>query len=162
MNSDARNANKRNAGKNNAGKDRFSFWLALSLILVGVVLFASYVIYLPVQDQVASPQYPDLGLVLYSLASAGAAFIAWGWIMLALTGSAPEGQSRVRILKGSALGFLLLGLMRLGTWLFPHTPFEALSAVAATEFVLFLLLALVLYRKANVDQSRALHQASAA
>ena len=112
---------------------------------LGIVLFLAYWAYLPMPENFMVGDAPDPGMILYALATAGGAFVAWGWV---LRGMISDQLSRARVMHASAAGFALLGLMRLGTALFPHGPFAQMVALPAIECVVFLLLAVVLYRSA--------------
>lgn len=110
---------------------------------LGFVLFVSYLIYLPFPKLFDVGVIADVGLVMYSLASAGAAMVAWGNIMASLNSASVKKST---VLKASGLGFLLLGVMRLGTATFPHAPFEELIMVAVTEGLIFIAIAIKLLR----------------
>ena len=84
-----------------------------------------------------------MGLILYSLATAGSAFIAWGIILSQIDGN---GLTRQQVLRASAIGIGLLGMMRLATAIFPPPPFDAMIALPIGEFVVFSLLAFKLFR----------------
>ncbi|MEE2733398.1 MAG: hypothetical protein VYA55_21435 [Pseudomonadota bacterium] len=123
---------------------------ALVLKLLGLSLWGVYLLYLPRPQWFQSEAALKLagliepGMIFYSLATAGAAFFVWGSLM-AVT-SAGQGISRRQLLRASALGMLMLALMRLGTTLFPHGPFQQLLALPIAEFVVFTLIALLLLR----------------
>lgn len=110
---------------------------------IGFIFFATYLIYLPAPHLFEFGVITDIGLVLYSLSSAGCAMVAWGSIMAALN---TDSIKKSVVMKASALGFLLLGLMRLGTAAFPHAPFEDLRVVAITECLIFIAIAIKLHR----------------
>lgn len=116
---------------------------SVAIIATGISLFIAYLIYLPAPQIFAQANTANLGLILYCLATAGAAFVSWGLILARLD---TVGFSRVQVLKASAVGLGLLGLMRLGTAMFPHQPFDQLIAVPISEFIVFSLLALKFYR----------------
>ena len=122
------------------------------LIGLGVALWAVYLLYLPMpqwfQSEAALQQggVVDPGMILYSLATAGAALVVWGRVLA----SADEaGVGRAQLLSASALGMLLLGLMRVGTVLFPHGPFREWWVLPVTEGIAFSLLAWLLFRMAR-------------
>lgn len=119
------------------------------ITLIGVTFFVTYLVYLPFpslfdfsggEQSVAGSQ---TGILFYCLATAGAAFVTWGILLGSLQNG---GLSRERVLKASAIGLGLLALMRLGTALFPHAPFEQLQLVPVSEFVIFSFVALKLYK----------------
>lgn len=119
---------------------------AILIVLAGLSFFLAYLVYLPFPSlfsSVAAGMGGQTGILLYCLATAGAGFVAWG---LMLSGMNSTGLSRAHVLKASAIGLGLLGFMRLGTALFPHAPFEQLRALPAGECVMFLLVALKLYK----------------
>lgn len=125
---------------------------ALALQLVGVVLWATYLVYLPMPQLFQAESALKLagvvepGMIFYSLATAGAAFFVWG----RLTHYADEGSISLQaLLKASALGMLMLALMRLGTTLFPHGPFQQMLAVPIGEFMVFTIIAVMLQRAAS-------------
>ncbi|OUR89338.1 hypothetical protein A9Q81_22005 [Gammaproteobacteria bacterium 42_54_T18] len=118
------------------------------LILLGVTLVAVYVVYLPMPDAFQSDSLPggafaNLGIVLYGLASAGSAFVAWGLIVGHTKNDAITKQ---QIYKASAVGFALLGFMRLVTAIFPPEQFVEMIFLPIGEFVAFSVIAVVLYR----------------
>ena len=118
------------------------------LILLGVTLVAVYVVYLPMPDVFQSDSLPggafaNLGIVLYGLASAGSAFVAWGLIVGHTKNDAITKQ---QIYKASAVGFALLGFMRLVTAIFPPEQFVEMIFLPVGEFVAFTIIAVVLYR----------------
>lgn len=118
-------------------------WINIGL---GVILFAGYGAYLLLHQRHALAGTQDPGMILYALAVAGSVFVAWGLI---LRGAALDAVPRARILQASATGFLLLGLMRIGTALFPHGVFIEMVALPAVEAAVFLLLAWLLYQSAG-------------
>lgn len=113
------------------------------LVGLGVALFLSYMVYLPMPEVFEKASVEGVGLIFYSLATAGSAFVAWGY-MLGRMG--PEGITRASMLHGTAIGFSLLGFMRLGTALFPHAPFDQLIFLPITEFIVFNGLAFKFYK----------------
>lgn len=137
------------------GTDRAaSGWLKVfsaALMILGVSLFAVYLVYLPrpqwFQSDAALQQFgiADPGMILYSLASAGAAFVVWGRLLAGLRG---EALSRAAVMRASALGMALLALMRVGTACFPHGPFMEMLALPIAECILFGVIAFCLYRSA--------------
>ena len=126
------------------------FALALKILAVG--LWATYLVYLPMPELFQNKAALKLagliepGMVFYSLATAGAAFMVWGKIIGQLDG---RGVSRQSLLRASALGMWMLALMRLGTSMFPHGPFQELLALPIGEFTVFALIAIVLQRAAK-------------
>lgn len=120
---------------------------AWAMLVLGVSLFASYLVYLP------QPQWFEMGasigagtgMIFYSLATAGSAFIAWGVMLARIDGN---GLSRRHVLRATAIGIGLMGFMRLGTAIFHPQPFDTMIALPAGEFVVFTLLAIKLYRSA--------------
>ena len=118
------------------------------LILLGVTLVAVYVVYLPMPDVFQSDSLPggafaNLGIVLYGLASAGSAFVAWGLIV---GHTKNDVITKQQIYKASAVGFALLGFMRLVTAIFPPEQFVEMIFLPVGEFVAFTIIAVVLYR----------------
>ena len=113
-------------------------------IVLGLLFFFAYWAYLPMPEKFTVAGHPDPGMILYSLATAGGAFVAWG--MLLRSGGA--GISRSQLFKASAIGFALLGLMRLGTAIFPHPPFDQMVALPAIECATFLVVAFSLFKSA--------------
>lgn len=112
---------------------------------LGIALYLGYWIYLPMQARVAATGMPDPGMILYAMATAGGAFVAWGMILRRVAG---DSISRADVFRASAVGCALLGLMRLGTALFPHGPFVQMVALPVVECVTFLLLAWALFKAA--------------
>lgn len=117
-------------------------WVNIGL---GIVLFLGYWVYLPMPEKFASTSHPDPGMILYALATAGGAFVAWGMLLRGVT---TDGISRTTLFKASAAGFGLLGLMRLGTALFPHPPFDHMLAVPIVECLVFCGLSIYLFKSA--------------
>ena len=111
---------------------------------LGIAFFLGYWVYLPMPERFITADNPDPGMILYALATAGAAFVAWGLLLR----GAGDVVSRSLLFKASAAGFALLGLMRVGTALFPHGPFAHMVALPALECVTFLLVAWGLYKSA--------------
>lgn len=132
-----------------AASSTFSRITAGLIVLTGVLFFVTYLVYLPFPALFASLGEAGQGLsahtgiLFYCLATAGAAFVSWG---LMLGGLQSGGLARAQVLKASAVGLALLGLMRLGTALFPHAPFEQLRVLPAVECLVFLLVAIKLYK----------------
>lgn len=118
---------------------------AWAMIALGVTLFATYLLYLPKPDlfQFGSAVGNGLGLIFYSLATAGSAFIAWGIMLNNMQG---DGLNRQQVLRASAIGVALLGIMRLFTAIFPPVPFDSMLALPLVEFVVFTALAVKLFR----------------
>lgn len=119
---------------------------AWAMLVLGVSLFAAYLVFLPQPQLFAFDSQSvgaSIGLILYSLATAGSAFIAWGIMLSRLDGN---GLTRQQVLRATAIGIGLLGLMRLGTAIFPPPPFDAMIALPIGEFVVFSLLAFKLFR----------------
>lgn len=117
-------------------------WIIIGL---GIALFAGYWVYLPMRERLLQADHADPGMILYALATAGSAFVAWGML---LRGISVNVLPRAQVLRASAAGFALLGVMRLGTVLFPHGPFAQMMALPAVECVVFAVLALALFRSA--------------
>lgn len=118
--------------------------LGYSLLIAGIALFLPYLLYLPLQDTFVNAEIPQLGLVLYCLSTGGAAFVAWGIIVIAASQS---DRIDIRtVLKGTGIGSILLGVMRLGTFLFPHYPFHTMLVIPIVEAVTFIVLGIVLLR----------------
>lgn len=118
---------------------------AAALVGLGACLFLSYLVYLSAPDVFAGAKLPDLGLVLYGLASAGSAFVAWGLMLMQLQ---PDGLNTRQILKATGIGIGLLAVMRLGVAIFPHAPFEQIRYVPIGEGVLFTVVALIFIKRA--------------
>ncbi len=118
---------------------------AWAMLLLGVTLFVTYLVYLPQPDlfQLGAAPVNGTGLIFYSLATAGCAFVAWGIMLGGLRG---EGISRQQVLRASAVGVALMGIMRLFTAIFPPVPFDSMIAVPLVEFVAFSALAIKLFR----------------
>lgn len=119
------------------------------ITLIGVTFFVTYLVYLPfptlfvLADGASATPMAQTGILFYCLATAGAAFVTWGILLGSLQAG---GLSRQRVLKASAVGLGLLAVMRLGTALFPHAPFEQLQLLPVSEFVVFSFVALKLYK----------------
>ena len=130
--------------------DRFSLLSACLLIMAGVLFYLAYLVFLPLQDHFHNTLVPDIGLMLYSLATAGAGFVAWSWMLFSVSNNREQQaqQFKQRIMQASSIGFFMLGLMRLGTALFPHAPFQSMAAVPIAECVIFSLAGCVFLRKA--------------
>lgn len=125
---------------------------ALALKILGISLWVTYLVYLPQPELFQSEAALKLagliepGMIFYSLATAGAAFFVWGKLIGQID---RQGVSRQALLQASAFGMGMLALMRLGTTLFPHGPFQELLALPIGEFVMFSLIAIVLQRAAR-------------
>ena len=117
---------------------------AAALVGLGVCLFAAYLVYLPAPGLFAVAKLPDLGLILYGLASAGSAFVAWGLMLLQLR---PEGLSARQVLKATGIGIGLLAAMRLGVAIFPHAPFDQIRYVPIGEGFLFTIVAVMFLKR---------------
>lgn len=117
--------------------------LSLVLMALGVLLFVVYLLYLVVPEWFSNDQFGDPGLIFYCLATAGAALLAWGKILSSLLG---DSVSKAVVMKASALGMLMLGVMRLGTAVFPHAPFESMIYLPLTEAVIFSFIAWRLFQ----------------
>ena len=122
---------------------------AKTIVVVGVAIYLPYLLYLPLPDSVAAKGATEfmsaeaLGLLLYIMATGGAAFVSWGMIM----GEIGEGSvSKQEVLKASAIGVGLLALMRFELALFPHAPFDGMLFLPIGESVLFFVIAVFLYR----------------
>lgn len=126
-----------------ARQDKWPVLLGWINVGLGVALVLAYWIYLPMPARFMTAGHPDPGLILYALATAGSAFVAWG---LMLRGVNASGVSRGLVFKSAAAGFALLGFMRLGTALFPHAPFDRLLALPVIESVLFAVIAILFFR----------------
>lgn len=133
------------------GSDKFSRVTAIMIVLTGLSFFVSYLVYLPFpslfdflgQGGDGQGMAAHAGILFYCLATAGAGFVSWG---LMLAGMQSNGLSRSRVLKASAVGIGMLGLMRLGTALFPHAPFDQLRFLPIVECIVFSLVAVKLYK----------------
>lgn len=117
--------------------------IAGAFIAIGIAMFFTYLIYLPAPSLFAASGTDHLGLLMYSGATAGAAFIAWG---LMLFGLDETGLTKVKVLKATGIGIGLLALMRLMVAIFPHAPFDEILYVPIGECVLFSLLAFKFFR----------------
>lgn len=118
------------------------------ITLIGVTFFVTYLIYLPFPSlfNFSAPGEEMLvqsGILFYCLATGGAAFVAWGIMLGSMKGGT---LSRECVFKASAVGLGMLALMRLGTAVFPHAPFEQLQLLPVSEFVVFSFVALKLYK----------------
>lgn len=113
------------------------------LIFLGVVLVGAYIVYLPMPELFQAGGFENLSIVLYGLASAGSAFVAWGMIMGSMKG---DSVTRAQVLTASACGFALLALMRLVTAVFPPEVFQAMIFLPAGEFVAFSIIAVILLK----------------
>ena len=124
-------------------QNRFSKITALMIILTGALFFTGYLIYLPNPSLFATEYTQNAGLILYSLATAGCGFIAWGVMLLKLD---QAGITREQLLRATGTGFLLLAAMRLGTAVFPHAPFDEIRMVPVMELVIFSVIGLKFYK----------------
>jgi len=118
------------------------------LVFLGAILVAVYVVYLPIpemfqSDSLSGGAFANLGIVLYGLASAGSAFVAWGLIV---GHTKNDVITKQQIYKASAVGFALLGFMRLVTAIFPPEQFVEMIFLPIGEFIAFSVIAVVLYR----------------
>lgn len=123
--------------------DKLARVTARLITLIGVVFFITYLAYLPFPALFDFGMAEQTGILFYCLATAGSAFVAWGLI---LAGIGDNGVSREQILKATAVGLGLLALMRLGTAIFPHAPFDKLQLLPVVEFVVFSFVAVKLYK----------------
>ncbi|CBL43859.1 hypothetical protein HDN1F_02760 [gamma proteobacterium HdN1] len=125
--------------------EKFLRVLARILLGIGALFYLLYAVYLPLPQwfEAAGAERGNTGILFYCLATAGAAFVVWG-ILLGKLGE--QGLGRKQVLSASAIGLGMLALMRLGTVLFPHPPFDGLVVVPAIECVVFALVAIKLYR----------------
>lgn len=126
-----------------ARQDKWPVLLGWINVGLGIALVLAYWIYLPAPARFMAAGNPDPGLILYALATAGSAFVAWG---LMLRGVSASGISRGLVFKSAAAGFALLGFMRLGTALFPHAPFDQMLALPVIECVVFAVVAVLFFR----------------
>ena len=117
--------------------------MAWVIIGLGVAMFAGYLVYLPMPALFDTHNGQNNGLILYSLATAGAGFVAWGMM---LGGMQASGIDRARMLRSTAMGFAMLAIMRLETAIFPFPPFDAMRGLPVVECVVFSLLALRIYK----------------
>lgn len=113
------------------------------LVFLGAVLVAAYVVYLPMPEMFQAEKFSNLGIVLYGLATAGSAFVAWGLI---LAGTKEEAITRQQVYRASAVGLALLGFMRLVTAIFPPEQFMNMLFLPIGEFIGFTALAIILYK----------------
>ena len=125
------------------GADTFIQMCGRTVVAIGCLLYVTYLLYLPFPHWFVFEGVSELGLAFYGMATAGSAAVAWGGIM---AGSNGVSLKRSSLFRSSALGFLLLGGMRLGTCVFPHAPFEDIRFVALTECIVFVAVAFKLYR----------------
>ena len=110
-----------------------------AMVAVGASLFIAYLIYLLIPGLYAKVPAANLGLILYALATAGAAFVTWG---LLLGSTTAQGIGRARVMWATGIGIGLLALMRLVVAVFPHAPFDEIRYIPIVESVLFGLVAL--------------------
>ncbi len=118
--------------------------LAKAVLGIGAVLFVSYWLYLlfPALFSPDGAAGKYFGLIFYALATAGAAFVAWGLILWRLS----NGEvTKKHILRATAVGVLLLGVMRIGTALFAHYPFDAMLFVPIGEATFFIGVSVLIY-----------------
>ena len=114
-----------------------------AMIAVGVSTFIAYLLFIVAPALFPVANAPNLGLILYGLATAGSAFVCWGLIL----GRADDaGLDRASILKATGIGIAMLALMRLGVAIFPHAPFDQIRYLPIVESVLFGLVALTFLR----------------
>ncbi|MCG8669145.1 MAG: hypothetical protein MI867_06995 [Pseudomonadales bacterium] len=116
---------------------------AIVIMVAGFSMYVSYLVYLPIPAVFENLGTASIGLILYSLASAGAGFMAWG-LMLSKTNE--MGIGRQQVLQATGIGLVLLGVMRLGTAIFPHDPFGELIYVPISECIVFTLLGIKFYK----------------
>ena len=109
-----------------------------AIIMLGISMFLSYMVYLPAPGLFVAANAANLGLILYGLATAGAAFVSWGMMLARLS---PQGLSRETVLKATGTGIGLLAVMRLGVAIFPHEPFDQIRYLPIGEAVLFTVVA---------------------
>ena len=122
---------------------KFSKITSFAIMATGSIMYLTYLVYLPNPALFATGTAHDAGLILYSLATAGCGFIAWGMMLSQLEAT---GLGKAQLLKASGIGFLLLAMMRLGTAIFPHEPFDQLRAVPIIEFIVFTLIGIKFYK----------------
>ncbi|MDX1692274.1 MAG: hypothetical protein R3208_00840 [Ketobacteraceae bacterium] len=116
---------------------------AAALVAVGASLFFGYLLYVVAPGLFSKAAAENLGLILYGLATAGAAFVSWGLILTQLT---ETGLDRRAIMKATGVGLAMLALMRLGVAVFPHGLFEQIRYLPISECILFGLLAIKFLR----------------
>ena len=116
---------------------------AKGLRWLGIFLLFLYLIYLLFPRLFESDSFRNVGLIYYCRATAGAAFIPWGILLGQLH---DDGIKRTQVLQATALGFALLGVMRLGTFIFPHAPFDTIRFIPLIEFLAFSALAFKIYK----------------
>ena len=116
---------------------------AIGIMVAGFSMYLAYLVYLPMPSVFENLGTASIGLILYSLASAGAGFMAWGLMLAKTTG---DGIGRHQVLQATGIGLVLLGAMRLGTAIFPHDPFGELIYVPISEFIVFTLLGIKFYK----------------
>lgn len=116
----------------------------LGQVLIGIAaaLYLTNIVYL-FAPSLFDFGFANIGLAFYSLATAGAGFAAWGLIM---KGMDTEGITMSKILKASAVGFILLGFMRLLTAFMPPSTFENVLPVLIGEFIVFTGIGIKLFR----------------
>lgn len=123
--------------------DKVLNYVTLGVFWLGVGLLALYFFYLLFPGLFENEAFKNSGVIFYSLATAGCAFVPWG-ILLKKVGE--SGVSRQEVMRASAVGFALLGLMRVGTALFPHVPFDSIRFVPVTESIIFFAIAFKLFK----------------
>lgn len=116
--------------------------LGLVLIAIAAALYLTNIIFL-FAPTLFDFGFANIGVVFYSLATAGAGFAAWGMIMKDM---GAEGITIAKILKASAAGFILLGFMRLLTAFMPPPAFENVMPVLIGEFIVFTGIGIKLFR----------------
>lgn len=116
------------------------------LVSIAIVLYVSYLIYLPFPDLFKAAPIDSLGVVFYGLATAGCAFVAWGLI---LGHADADGVKMMHVLRASAVGFALMSLMRLATAIFPPEILASMLPVFIGEFIAFGAVAFILQKKAK-------------
>ena len=116
------------------------------LMGVAIVLYMTYLFYLPFPELFSAIAIENTGVIFYGLSTAGAAFAAWGFI---LSRMGPEGVKAVHVLRGSAVGFALMALMRLTTAIFPPALLADALPLLLGECVLFGVVAWKLYASAS-------------
>lgn len=116
-----------------------------AVIATGVVMFLSYMVFLPLQSAYEQLPIKEPGLIFYSLGTAGCAFVAWGLMLLAAAKT--ESVASSSIFKATGVGILLLGVMRAVLVVFPHDPFDTMMAVPIIESIAFIIAGIWFLRK---------------
>lgn len=124
-------------------QNKLSLVTARIITTVGILLFFTYLVYLPFPGLFQMGVTDNVGLVFYCLATGGAAFVSWGMMLGKLNA---DGIKKQHVLSATAVGLGLLGIMRLGTAVFPPEPFDKLILLPVIEFVVFTAVALKLYK----------------